>query len=285
LVKQLYFSILRDEDAAKDFLDVESELKRLQETIIPKYSIGRVPPFDLVKVKSAMADLQRTDGVTRAQLIGERKQLAEILGISDLSTEPIDSVPTVPDATEQNFSANPTLQSLSEEIAASQFGVKAAKASRLPEFTGALEYGRSGQTSDTTSLGWDISAGAKLSLFNWGQISSQIAQEKSSANLARNKLQIEEQNVRVDLAQTKALAKAHLADFRTLKELLPQTHESAKAATSRYSRGATGILEASDAIDLWLQSLLNERSAYYAYLSDLAKIERLIGRDSVQYEK
>ncbi len=167
LVKQLYFGILRDGDAVKNFQDVESELKRLQQTIIPKYSIGRTPPFDLVKVKSAIADIERADGLTRAQLTGETRQLAQIIGEEDIFPKPLQSVPPIPDNSAfENLSSNPTLLSRIEQVRASEFGIKAARAGRLPELTAGLEYGHSGPTSDSTSLGWDISEGAKLSLFN-----------------------------------------------------------------------------------------------------------------------
>ena len=60
LAKQLYFSILRQSDAIERLLEVDRQLGTLSNSVIPRFSLGRAPQFDLVKVKTALADLART---------------------------------------------------------------------------------------------------------------------------------------------------------------------------------------------------------------------------------
>lgn len=287
LVKQLYFSILKDQDAIKSLNQVEEQLKRLLETVLPKYTVGRAPPFDLVKIKSAISDLTRTRELTEAQLIGESSRLAVTLGMesnADIQLKPIPQTTGAPDRadSERNISSNPTLRVLSQQIKSSEHSLKAIQFTRIPSLIAAGEYGYAGQTTDELSLGWDVSIGFRLPLFDWGTISSQVAQEKSTLRIAQNKVQTERQKAASALTESLATAQAHLSDQKRLKDLVPETRQAALTTITYYRRGANGILEVSDAINLWLQTLINERSAYYAYLSDLAQIERLTG-EQVQY--
>ncbi len=287
LVKQLYFSILKDQDAIKSLNQVEDQLKRLLETVLPKYTVGRAPPFDLVKIKLAISDLTRTRELTEAQLVGEKSRLAVTLGAessADIQLKPISQITGIPERTEseRNLRSNPTLRVLSQQIKSSEHSLRAVQYSRIPALIAAGEYGYAGQTADELSLGWDVSVGFKLPLFDWGTISSQVSQEKSSIRISKNKAQTEKQRSSSILMETLATAQAHLSDQKRLKDLLPETRQAALTTIIYYRRGANSILEVSDAINLWLQTLINERSAYYAYFSDLAQIERLTG-EQVQY--
>ena len=69
-----------------------------------------------------------------------------------------------------------------------------------------------------------------------------------------------------------------------MDQLLPQTKQAAKIQIKRYRLGASGILEAADALDIWLKTMISERDDYYSYLSDLAHIEHLMGQNVISYE-
>lgn len=283
LVKQLYFSILRGQDAIERLSQVEEQLSQLLSAVIPRYSVGRSPPFDLIKIKTSIADLARTREMARAQRIGEMAQLLQVLGLTEqdnLELRPVENLPRlagVKDAPASDAQANPTLLALEQQLQAAELGVRAARYNRWPLLVGALEYGYAGQTSEDLSRGWSFTLGLRLPLFDWGVISAQIQSESALVALAENKFSLEKQRARADLAASEALAVAHLSDQNRLRGLIVESHRAALLSLDRYKRGAVGILEASEAVNLWIQTLLNERSAYYGYLTDLGKIARLRG--------
>lgn len=288
-VKALYFSILRGEDSGRALDQVERELKDLLDTVLPKFTIGRVAAFDPVKVRVALSDLARTRELLQASLRGDRTALAEALALDGDGWElaPLSAVPALSDEADAALRPldNPTLEALSEQIRAAQFGLSAAKRARAGDLTGAADYGYTGQSTNGMTRGWSFSAAMRIPIFDWGRITAQAAQESAVAGLARNSLEAETQKVAVDLAATLATARAHRADQTRLTALLPDVHETVLASVARYRRGGTGILEVSDSVNLWLQTLLNERAAYYGYLTDLARLERLTGgRVKVVYE-
>lgn len=280
--KKLYFNILKSNDSIRSMNQVEEQLNKLLESVIPKFVVGRAPPFDSVKTKIAISDLARAREQAQVQLVETKSQLARLLGIppdSDFSLKATSSAPTVPEKAilEASLLENPSLQVLSRQILVSKFGLKAAQYARAPNLLASTEYGYTGQTTDEMSLGWDVAIALRLPLFDWGTISSQIEQERAGLGIAQNKSQSETWAVAYQLKQVLASAQAHLSDQRRLLKLIPEVHDVALASINFYRKGSSSILETSDSVNLWLQTLLNERSAYYAYLSDLAQIERLAG--------
>ena len=282
LVKQLYFSILREKDAIERLRQVEGQLGRLLGSVIPRYTIGRAPPFDLIKIRTSVSDLQRTQELTQAQLASDQSTLAQIIGVPANSALELTIVTKMPELGEiapsqLRLSDNPSLQVLEQQFLASRMGVTAARYGRVPSLIGSLEYGYSGQTADNLSLGWTVAVGLRLTVFDWGIVSAQVNQELANVSLAENRLEVERQKAISDLIQTHALANAHLSDQKRLSSLGNESRQAALISIDRYRRGGAGILETTDAVSLWIQTLLNERSAYYAYLTDLAKIDRLQG--------
>ena len=287
LVQQLYFSILRAQDAIERLTQVEEQLNHLLNAVIPRYSVGRSPPFDQIKIKTSIADLARTREIARAERIGELAQLSQVLGLTEpnnLELRPIEGLPRIAprESASNEALGNPTLLALEQQSYASEFGVRAARYNRWPLLVAALEYGYAGQTSDELSRGWSFTVGLRLPLFDWGVISSQIQSASALAALAQNKFSIEKQKESADLAGFQALAAAHLSDHSRLRGLIVESHRAALLSLDRYKRGAVSILEASEAVNLWIQTLLNERTAFYAYLSVLGKMARL--RGSTEFE-
>lgn len=285
LVKQLYFASLRDLEIIQSLDQVESEFNKLSATVTPKFQIGHAPQFDLVKVRSSTFDLARLRDLTRSQWVGERSQLNEILhlGDSDFHLAPMHNLPDLA-AVKLGYDSNPTLAGLRKDIEAADAAISVTRAQRIPSLSAAFEYGYEGLEPTTMVTQWVVSAQFRFTLFDWGLISSQVDQAEAASSLAQKKLEAETEKTRADYDQTFALAEAHLADQRRLSELLPQLRRAATAAVQRYRGAGMSIIEVTDAINLWLQGLINERTAYYNYLSDLAKIERLSGRNVVHYE-
>ena len=281
-VKSLYFGILRGEDSVLALDKIERQLNALLDTVLPKFTVGRVAAFDPVKVRVALSDLARTRELLQASLRGDRTALAEALGLDGADgweLSPLSATPALGDeaAAAPGLLDNPTLEALSEQIRAAQFGLSAAKRARAGDLSGAADYGYTGQSTSGMTRAWSVSAALRIPIFDWGRITAQTASEKAAVGLAQNSLQAEKQKATADLIETLATARAHRADQTRLTALLPDVRESALASVERYRRGGTGILEVSDAVNLWLQTLLNERAAYYGYLSDLARLERLTG--------
>ncbi|HEX4046374.1 MAG TPA: TolC family protein, partial [Elusimicrobiota bacterium] len=238
--------------------------------------------FDPVKVRVALSDLARTRELLQASRRGDRTALAEALGLDGAegwTLAPLSATPELVDdaAASRALLDNPTLEALAEQIRAAEFGVSAARRARAGDLSGAVDAGYTGQSTSGMTRGWSVSAALRIPLFDWGRITAQTAAEKAAAGLARNSLEAERQRAAADLVETLATARAHRDDQLRLKALLPDVKATALASVDRYRRGGTSILEVGDAVDLWLQTLLNERAAYYDYLTDLARLERLTG--------
>jgi len=280
-VETLYFSILSNQDAVADLNKVEERFNRLRLTVIPRYTMGRAPPFDLIQVKSSLANLARLHDLLSVQLETDETQLALILGLSTkegLALKPISALPAIPSFSYGQVEGSPALASLKAQADAAKMGLKEARGQRYPQLVANYQYGYGGPTMKETIMGHVLSVGLRLNIFDWGQISSRIRQNQTSVSLADNALAAKEQALTATFARAEVQAQADLAEMKRLQNLLPESRRSAQSTVERYRRGATTILEATGAMQIWLNALLGERAAYYSYLQDLAAMQDLTGQ-------
>ncbi len=303
-VKILYLSILKEEDYLKRFHPLEEKLANMKIALIPRYSVGRVPPFDLVKIEMALSGLAKNREFTKAQLSADKESLALITGFKNGNQITLKALRKTPlflfDGASFKNNANPSLRALRRRVQSSLLAVKAAEYERYPSLNAGLNYGYEGSNGffsliPNTSFpgniyglpiesGWNASLSLNLPIWDWGIISSHIARRKEEASVTESRLNLERQSLQVQFIKWEKLAQTHLADKKRMDDLLPQTREAAKVQTRRYRLGASGILEAADALNIWLNTMISERDDYYSYLSDLAHIERLMGQNTVDYE-
>jgi len=289
LVKQLYFAILRDEDAVEQTDKVAKEFQTLLNFLVPQFSVGHAPRFDMVKVKAALSDLARSRALTLAQLAGEKGELIQVIGLEitdDIDLAPVSILPELPVvANDGDLTDNPTLRALGQRGEAARIGLDADNFSRLPSLNATFRYGYTAPTWDNLSSSWDATVQLNLPLLDWGAISSQTDQDRADWQLSQNALENQRQQLQSQLKQVQATAQAYLEDEKRLEALLPETEQASHAALKQYRAGAMGIVETTDAVNLWLQTNLNERNAYYSYLTNLAQLERLTGdKCKVKYE-
>lgn len=282
LIKQLYFRAEADGDAENGIGNFESRLKKMQETIIPRFVVGRTLAFDLVKVKTAISDIQRHQALLDADRLGIEEELSQILGLGharDIELVAPDVFPNIPtfENAGRDISDNPGLKALQKQSQALGYAVKAAKSARLPTPVANLQYGNGGVSPNEMPLGWNVGVGLNLPIYDWGYISSRVGKANSRQMQSQDAALIREQTLWMELARTLALAQAHRADRERLLALLPETKKASLETTIQYRHGATGILEVTDAFNLWLTTFFEERQAYYAYLTDLARIESITG--------
>jgi len=299
VVKDLYFGILKDRDQILNFNRVEKKLSDLKDAVLPRYTVGRAPPFDLVKAQSALYDLKKARALLSADLDAQKEALAQILGFSsghDIDLQPLSTLPAIPAASA--LEKNPLIESLNQKVSAARLALKAQKFERLPALMGSLDYGYEGDTfnfpyhvsnpppvagNSYYGLGWNASVQLSFPLWTWGAISSRVAQRRAALKLAENNLAEALQRLRVLWVGASETAKAQLDDEKLRLSFIPASKKVAEVSIPRYRLGAIGILEVSDALSLWLQTVLGERGDYYSYLSDLAQMEHVIGTDVIDY--
>ncbi len=290
-IKSLYFSILKDSDAVASLDQVSGQLRGLLDTVLPKFSIGRVPAFDPVKVRLALADLSRQRGLTRARLDARRRTLASAVGLQDASglvLAPVAGSRARPpgDLSAEVLQGDPTLAALGQETRAARLGATAAARARWPDLIGGLEYGYADYATSGMTRGWAARLGLRVPLYDGGQISARTDRARAEVRLARARVEERRQFLLARLARVRGEARTHRGDQQVLAALLPQVRQAALAEVKRYRLGAAGVLEATDALNLWLNALLQERAAYYSYLTDLATLERLTGgRYTAAYDR
>ncbi len=281
-VKKLYHSNLKLKEAQERLERAEEIQKILLNTVIPRFTVRRAQPFDLVKVKVGISDIERAKKQTFSQLEGEKTHLSQILGISTdvkFSLKALTEIPSLPklDNLLKSFQENPTLKTLDYNVKSAEVAVSGAKLARLPDLTAGFDYGYGGAVGKEFATGWEASLMVRFPLFDWGLISSQIEQQQSQLSLAKNKLDLEKQRIIADIYEIHSHATAQFDDHKRLRELLPEVQEAAKVAVLQYKTGGSGILETTDAIQLWIQTLINERASFYSYLDDIALLDRLTG--------
>lgn len=281
-VKQNYYTVLKLSDALERLGHAEEMLKTLLNSVIPRFTMRRSPPFDLVKVKISISDLTRLKEMTQADLSGIKTQLGLVLGYQkqdDFQVQAVSAEPSLLslELLREKVDQNPSLKTLELQSNAAEKGVTAAHFLRLPDLLVGFDYGYGGAIGSSLSTGWEASVAARLPLWDWGTISAQVSQQSVASLKAKNKLKEEKYKILSELEETYTRASAQLADHKRLKQMLPEVHEAATASIDRYRSGGAGILETTDAVQLWVQTLLNERASFYSYLMGFSSIQRLIG--------
>lgn len=278
-VKTFYYAILRDEAAVRSVDLVSARTRDLLNAVLPRFSVGSAPPFDLVKVRSTLADLEKTRADILTQLAGEKSRLAQDLGMADdtpLALAPIEeAAPSLPVSRAAAIEASPAFGALAHRVDSADLALTVARRARWPTLLGGAEYGYSGYTTSGMTRGWSLSLGLGVPVFDWGRIGASVRIREAAAGQARSDLEALRRETRAVAIETFASARAHAADRDRMKALAAEAQEAALAGVARYRRGAAGILEATDALGLWLSTNLGENTAAYAYLTDLARLERL----------
>jgi outer membrane protein TolC len=277
--RELYFSVLRDQAGLASLDRVRQREEALERAVLPRYDLGRAAPLDLVKVRVTLAVLRREHDLLDLEIQDEKAEFALLLGLpqdTSLQLKAIENLPAIPEG-EADAKENFSLQALAMESRAARQGLVAAQLSFLPELVGGAEYGYSGMTYDQMEKGWDLTLALKAPLWDWGQLGSQVTQSRQLLALAEEELEQESRRKEHQVRRTRQAALAQHADWERLESLLPQLSKAVDVTVSRYARGAAGILEAGEAVDLWLDTLNGERTAFYGYLSDLAELEALSG--------
>ena len=290
-VKTFYHAVVRDQ-AAQSAVDlVAAKMRELLDAVLPRFTVGQAPPFDLVKVRSSLADLDRTKDSLSAQLAGERSRLAQALGMSPdaaLTLSPVSLPPPPlpePASVSAAAEASPSLSALARRAEGADWAASAARRARLPSLVGTADYGWGGYTTSGMTRGWSLSVGMSLPIFDWGRIGAAAQRQDAAAKQARVDLEIQRREVRAALIETLAAARAHAADRGRLAALSADARDAARAGVTRYRRGGAGILEATDSLALWLSTMLGENAAAHAYLDDIARVERLAPRSDGDFHE
>lgn len=187
--------------------------------------------------------------------------------IGPTPTTPAAALPPLPELTRTALSNRPAVQAAAQQVRAAEYGVKGARAARLPDLT--VDYERSLRDPIAT-----IVLGARLPVFDFGTIRQSVrAAEQSRRQAVAQQQQAEQQVVQqvaqahLDYSQAQQVAASYQHDILEPSETLLHM------AQLGYQQGGTGILPVLDAES----TLRNARTGYINSLLALYK-----ARDEVE---
>jgi outer membrane protein len=258
-----YASAQQNLDQTTRFLDTTRELEKG----------GEVAHADVVKARLQFD--QEKLAFQEAQLAMEHAHLALAVLLSrdlneDFTTvDDLDSPPVLPSMAEINGMAehaNPYVRSAMAALRQAKIDVSVARAGFLPTFTLDVDYGIEANTFALRStdvsypefgpqpnLGYFVTAGMNIPLWNWGATESRLHQAKYRRRQAQVDLSQTQRETLSNLYAYYNEAKVARSEIETLREDVDLASESLRLSIMRYKAG--------DAIEL---EVLNAQTALSA---------------------
>lgn len=246
------YSDLYSTERMMSILEENMELLRfLEESARVKYTAGKAPQSELVKLQ---IELARVEDELRSMALdadSHRRRLAALLNVENLTEVDLVSSVTIPkskvkgsgeDIMHAAVSGNYKLDMMKRELDAAEEMVSIAKQWYLPDFQVSGEYMGSGGMGDSWSLGVNVEVPL---WFNKNE--AEIDKANEMVQSMRSSLEDMENSVR---SQTRIHIN-HLNDARRKMKLytdalIPQARQVVELTQTEYRSGVSGIMELID---------------------------------------
>lgn len=274
-------------DTAKHFFDITQDQER----------VGQAAHSDVVQAQIQYQQQQQAFEEARLEMSGARLDLAVILfpTLNENFTvvDDLDSAVALPVFSEAERMAsheNPDLRTAVETLHQANLGVAEAKGAFLPSFFMETDYGieanayalhsinvEEPQKGVLPNLGYFITAGVNVPVFDWGTLRSKLHQaefKREQARLELSQAQRESLNNLYSSYNEAAVARAAVEESRHTAELAA---ESLRLIDLRYKAGSSSALEVVTAENTLTQARNAYDDAETRYRVALATLQTVTG--------
>jgi outer membrane protein TolC len=279
--------------AQRHFRNAQQSLKESQDFVDitrKQEAGGEAAHSDVVKAQLTLDQRQRD--VQEGQLAYDKARIGfavflfpdfrqDFTVTDDLDT--VSPLPVYPEIARLATNNNPDLRAAQATITQQTYGVKSARADRLPTLSVDYFYGLNSNTytwntrTGENNVGSSVVASLNVPVWNWGALNSKVKQAELRLQQARVDLSFTQRQMLANLNAYYLEANVASNQMASLKHSLDLADESLKLTLLRYQAGEVSVLEVVDA----QTTLLGARNAYddglARYRLSLAALQTLTG--------
>lgn len=292
-VSSLFFGILAQRQVIESLefsaRTLEQHLDRV-DALIASQKAARV---DRLRTEVRLADIRQQLVQQENVMAIQHRALASVLGSEEhgealsieggLELEQETSVPRLETALQTARSGRDDYLAARRALEAQGRQVDVARAARSPTVFVQGSYGGRWGIGDTTGTGEDlddvgrIGLGAEIPIYEGGQISAQIQEQRANLAAARERLRELELQIRLDVETALLDVESGRQRIVAIQTSVEQAQESLRIEREKYDLGRGAIVDVLDA----QAALLDSQTNYYRALADyhvaLARMKLAIG--------
>ena len=292
-VKSAFYEVLRKRDllgvSKASLTTAEKHLEQSKEL----YKEGLAPRADVIKsevqVSNARLDVVKAENA----LLSAKANLATAMGqpvTTDFDLTARDEglialLPSIKEAIAVAYHQRPELKGSRARIESAKASVDQAKSGLYPNLSLDASYGWQNSEFFPNEKKWSVGLTVGVPIFEQLTAKSKISQ--ATANLAGQKAtEIQTmRNIELDVQQAWLSLKEAMERLVVTKKTLEQTEEDMRVSEGRYKEGMGNILEVIDAQTALTQARTNNVVALYDIENARAKLDRAIGKETMEESK
>jgi TolC family type I secretion outer membrane protein len=292
-VKSAFYDVLKK----RDLLEVSNAALKTAEKHLEQakelYKEGLAPRSDVIKsevrVSNARLDVIKTENA----ILSARANLATAMGqpvTTDFKVVSHDNglLPILHPFKDElllAYDQRPELKGSRARLESAKASIDQAKSGLYPNLSLDASYGWQQGEFSPSEKKWSVGLTVGIPIFEQLTAKSKISQ--ASANLAGLKAsEIQTvRNVELDVQQAWLSLKEAIERIDVTKKTLEQAEEDMRVSEGRYKEGLGNILEVIDAQTALTQARTNNVVALYDIENARAKLDRAIGKETIQENK
>jgi outer membrane protein TolC len=250
-----------------------------------RYSVGKVPLFDLLRAQTDLADAIQQLTTARNDREAARVRLLTTLGV-DLASPPElvaspDAEAPAPGLGEALAAADvnrPELAEAAARVRAEGQSIRRAEAAFRPQvYAMAMQDVQDGRAIDPRG-GYTVGVVASLPVLDGGARRADLAQATAANSRAEALREDLRQQIRSEVAQAWLRVNTAEQNVRTSEAARAQAEENYRIAATRYETGKSIIVELLDALTALTRARTNVTNARYDRAIARVELQRAVGK-------
>ncbi len=258
-----------------------SALKREEKDAELRLKLGRIPPLDLMRIRTQVRAEEAALTAAREALVRAKEALCvllgqpprsdfDLVGVLDFkSSKPKRITP------EEALSCRPDILAQRQAVKRAYEEVKLAFGEHLPSLDLFADYGRrAGSGMNNSEEVWEAGVKLRFNLFSGGTISAKVASARARALAEEERLRGLKLSARREIADALSLmaqAEEEVAHFEAAKET---AKEAFRVESLKYRTGAGTVTDMLLAQGAWAQAEADYLGAVYRLLKAYVAYER-----------